>query len=398
HGNPLYGIDCGVIFVRHSKPNIVSYANMIPTKNGGTHENGFKAGFVEAINDMLAKNKISDKNDEPFTWNEISDGLVSIVSIRIPEPEFTGQTKDVLSNKEVRQYVREAVYEDFCSQFTKGKKNENFADNLETLETIYKRVTLARRANDAADRAKKAVVSKGSSIFDSKLPGKLSDCRKGATYSEVYLVEGNSAGGGMKTARDSSFQAILALKGKILNVEDQNFDKVLSSESVKNIIDSVGTGVIPMCDITKCRYDRIVITVDADNDGKHISTLLITLFYRYMKPLIDAGMVYISRPPLYKVSYGRNKLTYLNAVDELQPFLDTLGDMKYSIQRYKGLGEMNSDQLWDTVLNPETRTMERLVISDTAQMDRYTNMLMGAYPELRREFIIEGAGYAELDY
>lgn len=382
-------INLGMLFTKSETNKTLCYANMIPNKDGGVHFEGYKRALINSINENLIKKKIMDRNEKPFTYKEISEGMVSIISVMVKDPKFKNQTKDELTNNELKQPITDAIYNSLMKYF---KKND------ELLQIIYNRVSLTRRANEAASRARKTVVSKGSSIFNTSLPGKLSDCQKGAEYSELFICEGDSAGGSAKQGRDSRFQAILPLRGKILNIEKVSIDRVMNSEAIQSIIDSLGCGIVPNCDPSKCRYDRVYIMTDADVDGDHIRTLLLTFFYRYMKPLIDNEMVYMAQPPLYKLTY-KKQLKYLYSDEELKNETKELiaEDIKYNIQRYKGLGEMNPDQLWETTLDPDNRKEIPLKLGNVAETDKIINKLMGEYPELRKEFIMENAKFATLD-
>lgn len=382
-------INLGMLFTKSESNRTLCYANMIPNKDGGVHFNGYKQAVINSINENLLRKKIMDRKEKPFTYKEISEGIISIISVMVKDPKFKNQTKDELTNTEFKKPIENAVY---------NALNKYFKKNDDVLQSIYNRVSLTRKANEAASRARKSVVSRGSSVFNTTLPGKLSDCQKGAEYSELFICEGDSAGGSAKQGRDSKFQAILPLRGKILNTEKVNVDKVMNSESIQTIIDSLGCGIIPNCDPSKCRYDRVYIMTDADVDGDHIRTLLLTFFYRYMKPLIDNNMIFIAQPPLYKLTYKR-QLKYLYSDEELRKETKELksNNINYNIQRYKGLGEMNPEQLWETTLDPNNRKEIPLKLGNIAETDKIMNKLMGGYPELRKEYIMENAKFATLD-
>lgn len=366
---------------------IYAYANNINNEEGGMHLEGFKAALTKIINDYAHAHKIL-KDDEKLSGEDVREGLTAIISVKLPEPQFEGQTKTKLGNAEMRGYVSRALSEELGTYLEENPK--------EARELVAKCVT-AQRARDAARNARELTRRKG--VFEgSSLPGKLADCTdKDASHCEIFIVEGDSAGGTAKQGRDRRFQAILPLRGKILNVEKTRLNKVLENEEIKNMITAFGCGVGDDYDENKLRYNRIIIMTDADVDGSHIRILLLTFFFRYMRPLIENGHVYIAQPPLYKVSKN-HKDTYCYSDEELNVLLDEMGRKGYEIQRYKGLGEMNAEQLWETTMSPESRTLLEAQMDDALELDEVFNVLMGEMPELRRKFIEDNAKLvADLD-
>jgi len=381
HKNGVW-VEVAVQYVVHSDRELIfSYANTIHTVDGGTHEAGFKSALTRTINDYARKYNLV-KNDS-LSGEDIREGLTAVINVKVPEPQFEGQTKTKLGNSEVRGLVDWVV-------------SQRLAAYLEEHPTearqIVQRAVVASRAREAARRARELTKRK-SLLESSTLPGKLADCsRRDPQHSELYLVEGDSAGGSAKQGRDREFQAILPLRGKILNAEKARRDKLLGNEEIRALITAIGTGFGEDFDLAKARYHRIVIMTDADVDGSHIRTLLLTFFYRYMKPLIDAGYVYIAQPPLYKVSgKGRKNGVYLYSDQQLEQFFRENGRQNWSIQRYKGLGEMNPEQLWDTTLDPENRTMLQVTLEDALAAEQLLSTLMGEQVEPRREFIQQHA-------
>jgi DNA gyrase subunit B len=362
---------------------LFSFANNINTHEGGTHESGFKSALTRVINDYARKINAIKENESNLTGDDVREGLTAVVSVKVPEPQFEGQTKTKLGNSEVRGIV-EGLF---------GEKMQTFLDENPTVaKKIIEKSVTASRAREAAKRARELTRRK-SALEISSLPGKLADCStKDASISELYIVEGDSAGGSAKNGRDRNFQAILPLRGKIINVEKARLDKVLSNNEVRAIITASGTGIGDDFDLSKARYHKIVIMTDADVDGSHIRILLLTLFYRFMRPLIDAGYIYIAQPPLYKVQKGKS-IQYAYSDKELERILQEIGRNGINIQRYKGLGEMNATQLWETTMDPETRTLLQVTMEDAMDADLIFSMLMGDKVEPRREFIEEHARY-----
>jgi DNA gyrase subunit B len=362
---------------------LFSFANNIHTHEGGAHESGFKSALTRVINDYARKNNIVKENESNLTGDDVREGLTAIVSVKVPEPQFEGQTKTKLGNSEVRGIV-ESLFGDKLQVF--------FDENPSVARKIIEKSVTAARAREAARKARELTRRKNA-LEVSSLPGKLADCSsKDASISELYLVEGDSAGGSAKQGRDRNFQAILPLRGKIINVEKARLDKILSNQEIRAIITALGTGIGDDFDITKARYHKIVSMTDADVDGSHIRTLLLTLFYRFMKPLIDAGYVYIAQPPLYKITKGKS-IRYAYSDRELESVLQEIGRQGVNIQRYKGLGEMNPNQLWETTMDPEARTLLQVTMEDAMEADMIFTTLMGDKVEPRREFIEAHARY-----
>ncbi|HHV35372.1 MAG TPA: DNA topoisomerase (ATP-hydrolyzing) subunit B [Syntrophomonadaceae bacterium] len=357
--------------------NIYSYANNIHTQEGGTHETGFKAALTRVINDYARRFGLIKENEENLTGEDAREGLTAVLSVKLKDPQFEGQTKTKLGNSEVRGIVDSAVSENVASFFE---------ENPGPAKMIAEKSLQASRAREAARKARELTRRK-SALDNLSLPGKLADCvSRKPEESEIYIVEGDSAGGSAKQGRDRRYQAILPLRGKIINAEKARLDKLLANEEIKNIITAIGTGILDDFDLDKARYHRIVIMSDADVDGSHIRTLLLTFFYRYMKPLIEAGYVYIAQPPLYKVQKGK-KHKYVYNDSGLEELLQNWKSNNVSIQRYKGLGEMNADQLWETTMDPEKRTMLQVTLDDAFRADEIFTILMGEKVEPRREFI-----------
>lgn len=369
--------------------NIYSYANNIHTQEGGTHEFGFKTALTRIINDYAKRNNLLKDNEPNLSGDDIREGLTAIISVKVPEPQFEGQTKTKLGNSEVRGIVDNIT----------GEGLSTFLEETPSVaKKIIEKARNAARAREAARKAREMTRRK-SALESTSLPGKLADCSiKDPQFCELYLVEGDSAGGSAKQGRDRRFQAILPLRGKILNVEKARLDRILGSDEIRNMITALGTGVGEDFDIAKARYHKLIIMTDADVDGAHIRTLLLTFLYRYMRPLIENGYVYIAQPPLYKVKKGKQDVYFYDDT-ELDAYLESLGKDRESvagkIQRYKGLGEMNPEQLWETTMNNETRTLLKVTVSDAIKADEIFTVLMGDKVEPRREFITTNAKYVK---
>ncbi|MEJ5307355.1 MAG: DNA topoisomerase (ATP-hydrolyzing) subunit B [candidate division WOR-3 bacterium] len=366
--------------------NLYSYANNINTREGGTHLIGFKSALTRVINDY-AKKANALKNIDSISGDDCREGLTAVISVKIPNPQFEGQTKTKLGNSEVKGLVESLISE---------KLQTFFEENPSVANKIIDKVVLAARARIAARKARELTRRK-SALDSSSLPGKLADCSiNDPKIAELYLVEGDSAGGSAKQGRDRTYQAILPLRGKILNVEKARLDNILSDETIKTIIQAIGTGIgDEEFDISRLRYGKIIIMTDADVDGSHIKTLLLTFFYRYMPKLIENGNIFIAQPPLYKVTSGKSNPLYAYSDDELQNILKTLDKDKVNIQRYKGLGEMNPEQLWETTMDPERRMLKLVTLEDAVEADRIFTILMGSEVEPRKKFIEENARFAE---
>ncbi|WP_059747415.1 DNA topoisomerase (ATP-hydrolyzing) subunit B [Staphylococcus haemolyticus] len=369
--------------------NLLSYANNIHTYEGGTHEDGFKRALTRILNSYGTQSKIIKDDKERLSGEDTREGLTAVVSIKHGDPQFEGQTKTKLGNSEVRQIVDRLFAEHF----------ERFLyEHPNVARIVVEKGIMASRARVAAKKARE-VTRRKSALEISSLPGKLADCSsKKPEESEIFLVEGDSAGGSTKEGRDSKTQAILPLRGKILNVEKARLDRILNNNEIRQMITAFGTGIGGEFDISKARYHKIVIMTDADVDGAHIRTLLLTFFYRFMRPLIEAGYVYIAQPPLYKLAQGKQKYYVFNdrELDKLKSELSPTP--KWQISRYKGLGEMNADQLWETTMNPENRMMLQVKLEDAIEADQTFEMLMGDVVENRRQFIEDNAVYANLDF
>ncbi|MDO7906152.1 DNA topoisomerase (ATP-hydrolyzing) subunit B [Paenibacillus sp. JX-17] len=398
HENPIYvegakeaiQVEVALQYNESYSENIYSFANNINTHEGGTHESGFKSALTRIINDYARKTGMIKDNNSNLSGDDVREGLTAIISVKIPEPQFEGQTKTKLGNSEVRGVVESLFAE---------KLQEFLEENPSVAKKILEKGLQAARAREAARKARELTRRK-SALEISSLPGKLADCSsKDASISELYIVEGDSAGGSAKQGRDRHFQAILPIRGKILNVEKARLDRILSSDEIRAMVTALGTGIGDDFDISKARYHKVIIMTDADVDGAHIRTLLLTFFYRYMRQIIDAGYVYIAQPPLFKIE--RNKVVrYANSEQERDEIISEFGEnAKYNVQRYKGLGEMNAGQLWETTMDPESRTMLQVSIGDAMLADNLFATLMGDDVEPRRDFIQEHAKYVKnLDF
>lgn len=361
--------------------NIYSFVNNINTEEGGTHLAGFKSALTRAANDFARRQGIIKNNEDNLVGEDIREGLTCVISIKLREPQFEGQTKTKLGNSEVRGIVDSIVSEGL---------SEYFEENPVISKKIIEKSIMASRAREAARKARELTRRKNA-LEVSSLPGKLADCSvKDPEQAEIYLVEGDSAGGSAKQGRDRRFQAILPLRGKILNVEKARLDKILNNEEIRTMITAFGSGIGSEFDITKRRYGKIIIMTDADVDGAHIRTLLLTFFYRYMRPLIENGHVYIAQPPLYQIRKGKSHW-YTYSDEELAQKLDEIGRDGITVQRYKGLGEMNPEQLWETTMDPEKRTVLQVHLREAEEADSIFTILMGDKVEPRRRFIEEHA-------
>ncbi|NLM97516.1 MAG: DNA topoisomerase (ATP-hydrolyzing) subunit B [Halanaerobiaceae bacterium] len=374
-----YFIEIGIQYNDGYNERILSYANNISTVDGGYHVTGFKTAITRAINNFAKDNNLL-KKDETLNGDDVREGITAIINVKLPDPQFEGQTKSKLGNSELRGIIENSV-SDFLSLYLDM--------NPEVGKVIVDKALQAVRARNASKKARELTRRKGA-LNSNSLPGKLADCTSNKPEeSELFIVEGDSAGGSAKQGRNRHFQAILPLKGKILNVERTRLDKLLSNNEIVAIITALGTGIGDEFEIEKLRYHKIIIMTDADVDGAHIATLILTLFYRYMPELIKGGYVYLAQPPLYKISWGKNE-RYLYSDEELEKLKEELKD-NYTIQRYKGLGEMNPAQLWNTTMNPETRKLMKIEVFDDLEADEVFTQLMGSNVTLRREFIMENA-------
>ncbi|MCQ1537224.1 DNA topoisomerase (ATP-hydrolyzing) subunit B [Methanosarcina sp. KYL-1] len=384
HEKPIYFerqkddmiVEIAMQYTNSYAENVYSFANNINTHEGGTHIIGFKSALTRVANDYIKANKLT-KEDMKLSGDDVREGLTAIISVKLMEPQFEGQTKTKLGNSDVKGIVDSMV--------TDGL-SEYFEENPKVANIILEKALLAQRAREAAKKARELTRRK-SALEVSTLPGKLADCSdKNPAACEIYIVEGDSAGGSAKQGRNRSFQAILPLRGKILNVEKSRLAKILKNNEIVSLITAFGTGVSEDFSLENARYHKIIIMTDADVDGAHIRTLLLTMFFRYMRPLIDAGYVYIAQPPLYRIKKGKADY-YVYSDRELESKKKELGDKNLSIQRYKGLGEMNPEQLWETTMNPETRTLLQVTLEDAIHADEIFRILMGDEVEPRRKFI-----------
>ena len=368
--------------------NLLSFTNNIHTYEGGTHESGMKTALTRVINDYARRQKLMKENEEKLSGEDVREGLTAVVSIKHPDPQFEGQTKTKLGNSEARTITDRL----FSTHFDKF-----LMENPQVARKIVEKGILASKARLAAKRARE-VTRKKSGLEISNLPGKLADCSSNdPTISELFIVEGDSAGGSAKQGRSRHFQAILPIRGKILNVEKATLDKILANEEIRSLFTAMGTGFGGDFDLSKARYQKLVIMTDADVDGSHIRTLLITLFYRYMRPAVEAGYIYIAQPPLYKLKQGKNEY-YIQNDEELEEKLKELpAHPKPQLSRYKGLGEMDAEQLWETTMNPENRSMLQVSVEDAAEADQILDILMGDRVEPRREFIESNAKYVNME-
>ena len=364
---------------------IISFANNMATIEGGTHETGFKNALTKAINDYAKKAGVIKPDDKGLSGDDVREGLVAIISVKLTDAQFESQTKAKLGNSEMRRLTDKIV---------SAKLEEFFEENPAVGKIIIEKAMAANRAREAARKARELIRRK-SALDSSPLPGKLADCNeREARLTEVYLVEGDSAGGSAKNCRDSRFQAILPLRGKVLNVEKARLDKVYSNTSLIPIIQALGCGIGEDFNIEKLRYGKIIIMADADVDGSHIRVLLLTFFFRHMRGLIENGNIYLAQPPLYKVHKGK-QLRYAFSEEEKDKYVEELGTKGVESERYKGLGEMDPEQLWETTMNPETRTLLKVTVEDAIACDEIFSVLMGDMVEPRREFIEKNAKFVE---
>jgi DNA gyrase subunit B len=384
HEKPIYFerqrddmiVEIAMQYTNSYSENVYSFANNINTHEGGTHIIGFKTALTRVANDYIKVNKLS-KEEEKLTGDDVREGLTAIISVKLMEPQFEGQTKTRLGNSDVKGIVDSLVTDGLA---------EYFEENPKVANIILEKALLAQRAREAAKKARELTRRKNA-LEVSTLPGKLADCsEKNPSVCEIYIVEGNSAGGSAKQGRDRSFQAILPLRGKILNVEKSRLAKILKNNEIISLVTAIGTGVSEDFTLESARYHKIILMTDADVDGEHIRTLLLTLLFRYMKPLIDAGYVYIAQPPLYRIKKGKAEY-YIHSDRELDEKIKEIGEKGLAIQRYKGLGEMNPEQLWETTMNPESRTLLQVTLEDAIRADEIFRVLMGDEVEPRRRFI-----------
>ena len=381
-----FPVEIAIQYTTSYNENILSFVNNINTIEGGTHLEGFKRSLTKVFNDYAKNHNILKDKDSNLQGEDIREGLTAVISVKVKEPQFEGQTKTKLGNSEITGIIQ-------------GIMNESLANYLEenpaVAKAILEKCISASRAREAARKARELVRRKNA-LENTTLPGKLADCsEKDSSLCEVYIVEGDSAGGSAKQGRDRKFQAILPLWGKMLNVEKSRADKIYNNEKLQPVILAIGAGIGNDFDITKIRYGKIIIMADADVDGSHIRTLLLTFFFRYMRPLVENGNIYLAQPPLYKLSRKGIPDTYCYTDEELERKLQELGREGMNIQRYKGLGEMNPEQLWETTMNPATRTMVQVTVEDAIKADEIFSILMGDEIEPRREFIEKNAKYVK---
>ena len=371
------GIEAAIQYTDSYTESVYSFANTINTVDGGTHLTGLRSALTRVINDFARKNNLLKDSDPNFSGDDTREGLTAIVSIKHPDPQFESQTKVKLMNAEVQTYVQQVVVEAF---------NTFLEETPSAAKAIIAKCLTSARARDAARKARDLVIRK-SALESLTLPGKLADCsERDSSKTELYIVEGDSAGGSAKQGRDRHFQAILPLRGKILNTERARLDKILGNNEVKALISALGTGIGEGFDLEGLRYGRVIIMTDADVDGSHIRTLLLTFFFRYLPALIEEGHLFIAQPPLYRIAH-KNQVKYAYTENEREELVKSLGGEKANLQRYKGLGEMNPDQLWETTMNPENRTLLMVAVEDAAEADRTFDMLMGDAVDPRKRFI-----------